>query len=69
MFLFSFEVDTLEIALKEQQDMLEKVFLVESSLSHKGVRQNKSLLQQNKIIFISETKASDVGKTETNREI
>ena len=38
MFLFSFEVDTLEIALKEQQDMLEKVFLVESTLSHKGVR-------------------------------
>ena len=37
MILFGFEVDTLEIALKEQQDMVDKIFLVESSVSHKGV--------------------------------
>ena len=37
MILFAFEVDTLEIALKEQQDMVDKIFIVESSVSHKGV--------------------------------
>ena len=30
MILFSFEVDTLEIALREQLDLLDKVFIVES---------------------------------------
>ena len=38
MFLFSFEVDVLEIALREQQDLVDKIFLVESSASHRGVR-------------------------------
>ena len=37
MILFGFEVDTLEIALKEQQDLVDKIFIVESSASHKGV--------------------------------
>ena len=40
MILFGFEVDTLEIALREQQDMVEKIFIVESSFSHKGVSYN-----------------------------
>ena len=40
MIIFSFEVDTLEIALKEQQDMVDKIFLVESSATHKGVGNN-----------------------------
>ena len=35
--IFSFEVDTLEVALKEQQDMVDKIFIVESSATHKGV--------------------------------
>ena len=38
MILFSFEVDTLEIALREQLDLLDKVFLVESTITNKGVR-------------------------------
>ena len=38
MFLFSFELDVLEIALKEQQDLVDKIFLVESSATHRGVR-------------------------------
>ena len=38
MFLFSFELDVLEIALKEQQDLVDKIFLVESSVTHRGVR-------------------------------
>ena len=37
MLLFSFEVDTLEISLREQQEMVDKIFIVESSSSHKGV--------------------------------
>ena len=37
MFLFGFEVDVLEIALRQQQDLVDKIFLVESSSSHKGV--------------------------------
>ena len=37
MILFSFEVDTLEIALREQLDLLDKVFLVESTITNKGV--------------------------------
>jgi hypothetical protein len=37
MMLFSYELDILEIALKEQQDLVDKIFLVESSATHKGV--------------------------------
>ena len=37
MILFAFEVDTLEIALKEQMDVLDKIFIVESTVTHKGV--------------------------------
>ena len=44
MFLFGFEVDTLEIALREQQDLVDKIFLVESSATHRGVRQPASQL-------------------------
>ena len=39
MILFSFEVDTLEIALREQQDLVDMIFIVESSISHKRVRE------------------------------
>ena len=35
IILFSFEVDTLEVALREQQEMVDKIFIVESSSSHK----------------------------------
>ena len=38
MILFGFEVDTLEIALREQLTLVDKVFIVESSVTHKGVR-------------------------------
>ena len=37
MILFGFEVDTLEIALREQLTLVDKVFIVESTLTHKGV--------------------------------
>ena len=37
MILFGFEVDTLEIALMEQMDLLDKIFIVESTFTNKGV--------------------------------
>ena len=37
MMLFSFEVDTLEIAFKEMLDIVDIVFLIEATKSHKGV--------------------------------
>ena len=37
MILFSFEVDTLEIALREMIDIVDVIFLVEATKSHKGV--------------------------------
>ena len=37
MILFGFEVYTLEIALREQMDLLDKIFIVESTLTNKGV--------------------------------
>jgi len=36
MLLFSFEVDTLEITLHEVLDLVDVVFLVESTLTHKA---------------------------------
>ena len=39
LFLFGFEADVLEIALREQLDLVDKVFLVESTVSHRGVSQ------------------------------
>ena len=38
IIIVSFKVDTLEIAMKEQLDMVDHVFIVESALSHKGVK-------------------------------
>ena len=37
MLLFSFEVDTLVITLHEVLDLVDVVFLVESTLTHKAV--------------------------------
>ena len=37
MILFGFEVDTLEIALREQCQVVDKIFVVESTYTHQGV--------------------------------
>ena len=37
LLLFSFESDILEIALREQQDVVDKIFIVESTVTHKAV--------------------------------
>ena len=38
MMLFSFEVDTLEISLREQHDWVDMIFIVEATTTTKGVR-------------------------------
>ena len=45
MILFSFEVDTLEIALREQCELVDKIFLVESTYTHQGVEFTASQTQ------------------------
>ena len=42
MMLFSFEVDTLEISLRESHDVVDHIFIVESSRTHRGVIWKKS---------------------------
>ena len=37
LIVFGFDVDTLEIALREQESLVDKIFLVESTKTHKGV--------------------------------
>ena len=37
MVLFSYEVDVLEIMLHESIDLVDKIVIVESSVSHRGV--------------------------------
>ena len=38
MVLFAFEVDVLEILLRDSLDLLDKLFIVEAEVTHKGVR-------------------------------
>ena len=40
MMMFGFEVDTLEISLREQLDWVDTLFLVEATTTTKGVRGN-----------------------------
>ena len=46
MMMFSFEVDTLEISLREQLDWVDMVFLVEASTTTKGVRKYQKEISQ-----------------------
>ena len=68
MFLFGFEVDTLEIALREQQDLVDKIFLVESSATHRGVCQPPSHCSSDHS-FLSDSQTSHMGETEIQPEI
>jgi len=43
LLLFAFEVDTLEVALREQEDLVDHIFLVESRMSHKGTKKAAAL--------------------------
>ena len=47
--MISVKVDVLEIALREQLDMVDKIFIVEATTTTKGVRTRKKIgyLSQN----------------------
>ena len=45
MMLFSFEVDTLEISLRETHDVVDHIFIVESSRTHRGVYFEKKIIK------------------------
>ena len=45
MMLFSFEVDTLEISLREQQDWVDMIFIVEATTTTKGVSLPSDLIK------------------------
>ena len=62
MFLFGFELDVLEIALREQQDLVDTIFLVESSATHRGVSQTDPSISL--ILSFADTKTSHLGETE-----
>ena len=53
MILFSFEVDTLEIALREMMDIVDVIFLVEATKSHKGVTFRAAIFFKFQIKFFS----------------
>ena len=46
MFLFSYEVDVLEIMLHESIDSVDKIVIVESSVSHRGVSSDEEYFQE-----------------------
>ena len=46
MILFSFEVDTLEIALREQLEHVDKIFIVEATTTTKGVSTSSDVIHQ-----------------------
>ena len=64
MFLFGFEADVLEIALKQQHDLVDKIFLVESSSSHRGVSLSPYFIILKILQIFSDKQNADVGKTE-----
>ena len=53
MDLYQYDLCFLEIALSEQQDFVDKIFLIESSFTHKGVRiRNKNRGGEEGLFFI-----------------
>ena len=67
MMLFGFEADTIEIALHEQLDLVDKIFVVEATVTHKGVRHYKSLTAIH--LSIPDAQTTDVGEAEVPKEI
>ena len=41
MLMFGFEVDTLEVQLREVADVVDVIFIVEATVTHHGVRKEK----------------------------
>ena len=64
LFLFGFEADILEIALRQQHDLVDKIFLVESSQSHRGVGLLRSSYPQYTQKPFLDNKTIDLGEAE-----
>ena len=47
MLMFGFEVDTLEVQLREVADVVDVVFIVEATVTHHGVRSVCKTLKKN----------------------
>ena len=60
MLMFGFEVDTLEVQLREVVDLVDVIFIVEATVTHHGVGRATLKLES---ISISGKEAFDVGKT------
>ena len=60
MILFSFEVDVLEIALREQIDWVDRIFIIEATTTTKGVNICK-VFQNNKFLLFAGSQAFVVG--------
>ena len=63
MILFGFEVDTLEIALREQLDIVDKMFIVESTVTHKGTEKPlmwPKIMKQDRFSFVNRSKIEHV---------
>ena len=43
MLMFGFEVDTLEVQLREVADVVDVIFIVEATVTHHGVRNDQTL--------------------------
>ena len=69
MILFSYEVDVLEIALHEAQDLVDKIVIVEASHSHRGVSHVKVTVVNKNLTLFSASQASDVGAAQVDGEV
>jgi hypothetical protein len=65
--MFGFEVDTLEIALKEQLDYLDMIFIIESTVNQKGGTKNWFLLSL--YLITLESKAFSLREDEVLRSV
>ena len=61
----------LEIALRQQQHFVDKIFLIESSFTHKGVRMNIRIrvFLFNLNIYVLVKKTSSLGEAEVDQEV
>ena len=69
MILFSFESDTLEIGLHDWLDLVDYVFIVEATKTHKGVSIVLYCLVWSIIMITAGYQASYVGKIEISGKI
>ena len=74
MDLYQYNFCFLEIALSEQQDFVDKIFLIESSFTHKGVRKRiegrrRVVFFVNLTIYVLVEKTSSLGEAEVDQEV